>query len=77
MDRRLTLGELAALPTLSRSQADDLKIDEPHRRVWLSRCSREDGEPFDNRVTVEALEGGRWVTVDTYEAPLGPIAGEA
>jgi len=62
------LAELEALPVLSQGQADDLKIDTGVTRIWLSRCTVEDGEPCDNKVTIEELRSGRWVEVGWYEA---------
>jgi len=63
-----TLKELESLPTLSVGQAEDLKIERGGTRVWLSRCSKADGEPYNNKVTVEQYLKGRWVTVRTYKA---------
>lgn len=64
-----TLAELEARPTLSVGQADDLKIEVPGKlRVWLSRCSVEDGKPFNNKVTEEVWDGERWRVVREYEA---------
>lgn len=68
MATRYTLRELRALPTLATGQADDLKVDEREMRVWLSRCKIEDGEPYNNKVTIERLRGGRWVETDHYQA---------
>lgn len=65
---RYTLKELKALPTLSTGQADSLKIETANTRVWLSRCTVEDGEPYDNKVTVEKLRKGRWETAEEYQA---------
>lgn len=65
---RYTLKELKALPTLAVGQADDLKMDTGTVRVWLSRCTVEDGEPYDNKVTVECLLNGRWEETETYPA---------
>ena len=62
-----TAKDLEDLPTLSQSQADDLKIDDGTTRVWLCRCGIADGMPYDNQITVENLINGRWVTVETYE----------
>jgi hypothetical protein len=56
------------LPTLSTGQADDLKLDRNGTRIWLSRCGVDDGEPYDNKITVEKLRGGRWITVETFQA---------
>lgn len=63
-----TLPELEALPTLAVGQADDLKVDAGNVRIWLSRCGVEDGEPCDNKVTVEQFNGQRWIEVGWYEA---------
>lgn len=50
-------------------QTDDLKIDDGKKRVWLSRCSVEDGEPYNDKVTVEVVgKNGRWVNDYTYQA---------
>jgi len=68
--RRYTLAELEACPTLSVSQADDLKIETETMRVWLSRCDVASGEPYNNKVTIESfnIEEGKWETVEEYEA---------
>lgn len=63
-----TLAELEALPTQCVGQADDLKIEEGNLRVWLGRCTVEDGEPFNNAVTIEEWNGMKWVTTERYEA---------
>jgi len=65
---RYKVAELESKPTLAVGQAADLKVDKGHIRVWLSRCSVEDGEPYNNKVSVEMLINGRWVTVDEYQA---------
>lgn len=74
---RYTLAELEALPTLAVGQADDLKIETESVRVWLSRCTIEDGEPYNNKVTVEKLEEdhrpnahfrARWIVKEEYKA---------
>jgi hypothetical protein len=62
------LAELEAMPTLSQGQADDLKIDTGDQRVWLSRMTAEDGEPYDNRVTIERFVDGSWVEVEYFQA---------
>lgn len=65
---RPTARELDAMPVLAEGQADNLHIDnEDGVRIWLSRCGLEDGEPFENTVTVEAYNGNRWETVATYD----------
>ena len=63
---RYTARDLVDLPTLSVGQADNLKVDDGTERVWLSRCGKADGMPYDNQITVERLRDGRWVTVSTY-----------
>lgn len=60
--------ELEAMPTLAVGQADNLKVDTGSTRVWLSRCTVEDGEPFDNKVTVERIKDGRWTEIEAYQA---------
>jgi hypothetical protein len=69
--RKYTAAELQAMPTLSTGQADDLKVDTGTERVWLSRCTVADGEPYDHKVTVESLEqsetwGTNWVVEEEY-----------
>ena len=66
--RRYTLAELEAMPTLSTGHTDDLKVDTGRTRVWLSRCTVADGEPYNNKVAIERLKGGRWVETSTYQA---------
>lgn len=67
-----TAQELSELPTLSSGYTGNLKIDDGERRVWLERTTVSDGEPYENKVTIERLSSnGRWTTVDTY--PGGPI----
>jgi hypothetical protein len=63
-----TLAELEAMPTLCISQSDDLKVEDGDTRVWLARTTVLDGEPFDNRVTVERYDGRRWVDDFSYQA---------
>lgn len=61
-----TAKELKAMPTLARSQADDLKIDTGLMRIWLSRCGLEDGEPYKNKITEEKLINGSWIITNEY-----------
>lgn len=63
-----SLRQLESMPTLSQSQADDLKIDDGKYRVWLSRADETDGMPYHSMVTVEALQDGRWSKVHEYQA---------
>jgi hypothetical protein len=64
----LTLSQLRELPTLHQGQADDCKIESDTERVWLSRCTMEDGEPWDHKVTVERYIAGSWVEVEWWQA---------
>ena len=65
-----SLSYLESLPTLCTAQVDDLKIETRHIRVWLSRCTVADGEPYDNKVSIEEWNSvhDKWVVVDEYEA---------
>lgn len=65
---RYRLSELEAMPTILQGQAENLKIKEPNFQVWLSRMTRKDGEPFDNKVTVEEYKGKGWKVIDVYQA---------
>lgn len=62
------LAELEALPTLAQGQTDDLKIESDSERVWLARTGVADGEPWDNRVSVERNFGGAWIVVENWRA---------
>lgn len=64
----LSLKELEALTTLKQGHTDDLKIESDLCRIWLSRLTVEDGQPYDNQVTIELLVAGKWVTCKTYQA---------
>jgi len=70
MIRRYTAEELEEMPTLAQGQADDLKVEETIHgtkyRVWLCRCGVEDGMPYDNAITIERYQYGRWIEVDMY-----------
>jgi len=62
------------METLTVGQADDLKYEDSVTRIWLSRCTVEDGEPCNNKVTIEELRrvpgkySTQWVEVGWYEA---------
>ena len=64
---RYSARELEAMPTLATGQADDLKVQTEEYQVWLSRTGKADGEPYDNKITVERLVDGKWITVRTYQ----------
>lgn len=58
------------MPTITVGQADDLKIETEDFRVWLSRCGVADGEPYENKVTVEMydINAGEWYEHRCYQA---------
>ena len=62
------LDELEAMDVLEQGQADDLLIHSEDYKLWLSRCGVEDGEPCDNKVTIEVRRDGRWTEIGWYEA---------
>jgi hypothetical protein len=64
----LSLRYLRRRKVLAVGQADDLRFDNGNTRLWLSRCGTDDGEPYANKVTVEALVDGAWKIYRTYEA---------
>lgn len=64
----VSLEDLEALPVLTQGQADDLLIESDSERVWLSRCSVEDGEPWNHKVTIERYIGRSWVEVEWWQA---------
>lgn len=63
-----TFQAINRLPTIRQGQTDDLKFESATQRVWLSRLTTEDGQPYDNQVTVERFNGESWETVEQYEA---------
>ncbi|MGB8686066.1 MAG: hypothetical protein WCD53_01810 [Microcoleus sp.] len=63
-----TLSELKNLTTLYSGQFGDLKIETDNTRVWLARTSIEDGEPYDNKVTIEKFIDGTWIIIEEYQA---------
>lgn len=78
MKKLYTISELENLPTISEGQADDLKIETKNIRIWLSRLTKEDGQPYDNEVTIEEYRNyfdkkhnqfsARWETIKRYKA---------
>lgn len=64
---RYTAEELEQMPTLFSGFTDDLKVETDTTRVWLSRTTVEDGEPYNNQITVEELRDGNWVTIEEYQ----------
>ncbi|AGZ61848.1 MAG: hypothetical protein AV945_gp41 [Phormidium phage MIS-PhV1B] len=63
-----TLDELKNLPTIHSGQFSDLKSETDDTRIWLSRSTTEDGEPYDNKVTIEHFDDGNLTTTEEYQA---------
>lgn len=66
MNLNPTAAELDKLPTLCQGQAADLKFDDGTYRYWLHRTGIEDGEPYENTISVEKLENC-WIEIDSYD----------
>ena len=64
--RTYTAVELGAMPTLHTGHTDNLKVESDVERVWLCRCGVEDGMAYNNQITHERLEEGRWTVVAEY-----------
>lgn len=60
LDRKYGFDELRSFPTLCVGQADDLKVEGPGFRVWLSRVEAK-------KVSVERFRNGRWETTEEYQ----------
>lgn len=56
---------LAQLPAIAQSQADDLVIETPNVKVWLSRLTPEDNFNEDP-VTLEGPTPTGWARIDRY-----------
>lgn len=63
-----SLKDLHGIKTLSKSHFEDLKVETETERVWLSRCTTEDGEEFNNKVIVEKPINGYWEVTEIYQA---------
>ena len=63
-----TLDELKNLPTIHSGQFSDLKSETDDTRIWLSRSTTEDGEPYNNKVTIEKFIDGTWIITEEYQA---------
>jgi hypothetical protein len=61
--------QLDHTPTDTEGYTSDLKFDDGCFRLWLSRCSTLDGEPYDNTVYVEEYDedNGRWYEIGHYD----------
>lgn len=62
------LKTLENFETISVGQAADLKYQNVDTRIWLFRTGIEDGEIFNNKVSIERLVDGQWVEAEIYEA---------
>ncbi len=63
---RYTAQGLSEMPTISVSQFDDLKIETPTMRVWLSRMTVRDEAKYKHQVTIEVMRDGLWVKRTQY-----------
>lgn len=61
---KYSVEDLAAMPTISQGQADDLKYQHLNVRWWLARCGEEDGQEYPIMVEIEVM--GRWEEVHKY-----------
>lgn len=70
MVQQWSLKELNKLPTIEKGHTDDLKIvsENGKERVWLSRMTIEDGQPYNNQVTIEVYLRNKWIIKEQYEA---------
>lgn len=68
-----TANELRAFPVAIQGQADDLRLEITGLRYWVSRMTVEDGEPVDDKVTIEAYNNGRWRTVYVYDGAVAHV----
>jgi hypothetical protein len=65
--------DLAEQIALESGYTCDLHIDTGDLRVWWSRCSVADGEPFENTIYIEAkTSDGRWVEALCYDGEDPP-----
>ena len=55
------------MPVLCCGQTCNLFIDDGDVRVWLSRCTVDDGEPFNDKITIEVRTDGCWEEVEAYQ----------
>lgn len=74
-----SLAQLEALPTINEGHTSDLKWDTGQTRVWLSRMTKEDGQPYDNQVIVETRQSATsksplWKTILKYPAKGRPLS---
>lgn len=68
--------DLEEIETIEVGFTCDLKIDTGDARLWLSRCTTADGEPYDHTAYIELRdEEGRWIDADCYDAKHPPSSG--
>lgn len=68
---KFSVAEIKRMPTLESGHMDNLIAQTPGTRIWVSRMTTEDGMPYNNQVTVEALSKGSWVTIKVYRPGSG------
>ena len=72
--KKLTLKQVKELPVIRQSHFDNLIQEYEQKgtkyRVWVSRCTKEDGMQYDNQITVEKFDetnGYTWTIEEVYE----------
>jgi hypothetical protein len=65
---KLALKDIEGMKVIEQGQMDNLIIRCGNVKVWHSRMTKEDGMPYNNQITVEALdENYNWRTVKEYK----------
>ena len=72
--KKLTLKQVKEYPVIHQSHFDNLIKEFEQKgikyRVWVSRCTIDDGMPYDNQITVEKFDetnGYTWTIEKQYE----------
>ena len=55
------------MPTIKSGHFDNLVYESETKRVWISRMTTQDGQPYDNQVTIEKLIDGKWSITEQYQ----------
>ena len=68
-----TWAELHNCPSLCQTQTSDLRIDTGDFRIWTSRMTLADGEPYERTVYAEFYsEDFRWNDLGHYDGDEPP-----
>ena len=63
-----TVNRLSNMATIHVGHTCDLKYETGTVRIWLARTGVADGEPYNNKVTIERLIEGQWATFAQFPA---------